>query len=142
MRSVCGVLTALVVSGSLISVSLADQKADVARVEQELRAIAEAVAIHDRARDRARTAVALSSLGRKLQWVEREWAKFERGEEIVEPASKLREWRIIYGREIKRLVKRMTRIFLTDEIELARQKKLDSLVRELKKIRQKNYAQI
>ena len=142
MRTVYGVLTKLVVIGSLVSVSFADEKADVARVEQKLRAITEAAAIHDRARERARTAVSLSSLGRKLQWVEREWEKFKRGEEIAEPASKLREWRIMYGREIKRLVKRMTRIFLTDEIERAAEKKLDGLMRELKRIRKKDYARI
>lgn len=142
MRKLASVLGVVVVSGGLVSVSLADQQADVARVEQELRATAEAAAIHDRARERARTAVALSSLGRKLQRVERDWAKFERGEEIAEPASRLREKRAIYGREIKRLVKRMTRIFLTDEIERAEREKLDGLMRELKKIRKKGYAQI
>ncbi len=142
MRKVLGVLTALVVSGALVSASLADEKADMARVEQELRATAEAAAIHDRARERARTAVALSSLGRERQRVEREWAKFRRGEEIAEPASRLREKRAIYNREIKRLVKRMTRIFLTDEIERAEREKLDGLMRELKKIRKKDYAQI
>ena len=86
--------------------------------------------------------MALSSLGRKPRRVEHDWAKFERGEEIAEPASKLREWRIVYGREIKRLVKRMTRIFLTDEIERAQREKLDGLTRELKKIRRKDYENI
>ena len=142
MRKLCGVLTALAISGSLVSVSLADQKADVARVEQELRATAEAAAIHNRARERAVKAVELSSLGRKLQRVEREWAKFKRGEEIEEPASRLREKRILYREKIGIFVKRMTRIFLTDEIERAAEKKLDGLMRELKKIRKREYAHI
>lgn len=142
MRKLASVLGVVVVSGGLVSVSLADQKADIARVEQELRATAEAAAIHDRARQRARTAVALSSLGRERERVEREWAKFGRGEEIAEPASRLREKRAIYGRQVERLVKRMTRIFLTDEIERAEREKLDGLMRELKRIRKKGYAQI
>ena len=46
------------------------------------------------------------------------------------------------GQQIKRLIRRMTRIFLDEEIERAEQKKLDGLMRELKKIRKKDYAQI
>ena len=45
MRSVCGVLTALVVSGILMSASLADQKGDVARVEQEIRVVDDSIAM-------------------------------------------------------------------------------------------------
>ena len=115
MRKLASVLGVFVVSGSLVSVSLADQKADVARVEQELRATAEAAAMQHRASHRARAAVEQSSLGRKLFLVEVEWAKFERGEEIKVPASRLREQRARYKAEIKNLVKRMTGIFLEDE---------------------------
>lgn len=142
MRKLRGVLITLVLSGSLVSVSLADQKADVARVEQELRTTAEAAAIHSRAWERARKAVEMSSLGRKLQRVEREWEKFKRGEEINEPASRLREKRIMLKEKISRFIKRMTRIFLTDEIERAEREKLDGLMHELKKIRKKGYAHI
>ena len=79
LASVLGVVVvALVVSGCLVSASFADEKADIARVEQELRAAAEAAAVHDRARKRAETAVAMSSLGQKYLWVEREWEKFQR----------------------------------------------------------------
>lgn len=138
----CGVLTALVVSGSLVSVSLADQKADVARVEQELRAEEEATAIHNRAMARAIKAVKMSSLARKLQQVEVEWAKFKRGEEVNEPVSPLREKRIFYETKMSRYIKRMTRIFLDDEIKRAIDKKLEGLTRELKKIRKKDYAHI
>ena len=142
MRRVCGALAALVLSGAIFTASAetstADEKADVARVEQELRATAEAAAIYSQARERARKAVEMSSLGRELRRVEREWGKFEKGEEISEPASRLREKRIFYKKQIGIFVNKMTRIFLNDEIERAKQKKLDGLMRELKKIRKKD----
>ena len=142
MRKLASVLGVVVVSGSLVSVSLADQKADVARVEQELRAEEKAAAIHNRAWQRARTAVEQSSLGRKLFLVEVEWAKFKRGEEINEPASRLREKRIRYKEKVNRFVKRMTSIFLDEEIRRAAEQKLEGLTRELKRIRRKDYAEI
>lgn len=138
MRKLANVLGVVVVSGSLVSVSLADQKADVARVEQELRATAEAAAMHNRASHRARTAVEQSSLGRKLFLVEVEWAKFKRGEEINEQASKLREQRIRYQEKVKNLVKRMTGIFLEDEKKRAMCVKLAAIEHLLTKSRKKD----
>ena len=131
MRKVCGVLTALVLSGAIFIASAetgtADEKADVARAEQEWRATVENAAIQSQAIERAIRAVEKSSLGREFQRIEREWEKFLRREEISEPASQLREKRIFYRKEIDILVKKMTRIFLNEEIERAKQKNLDGL---------------
>lgn len=152
MRSVCGVLTALVLSGTISIASAetmtAEEKADVAITEEEIRAVEEeirivneAIAIHNRARERARKAVEMSSLGRKLQQVEREWEKFKRGEETKDPASRIRDERIMYKEKIDMFVKRMTRIFLKDEVAKAARKKLPRLKRELEKI-SRQYAEI
>ena len=195
MRKLCGVLTALVVSGSLVSVSIADEKADVAMVEREIRAVDESIAIHKRAKKRAEKAVSLSSVGREYQKAKDEaakaWATFKAspayrrylgddkienardfalsiGENVVaqyerwllnkyhaeqerrrkayEKGSKLpkilSDKAALHAEQVSLFVKKMTRIFLSDEIEKAEQKKLDGLTRELKKIRKKDYAHI
>lgn len=58
-------LATFALSFGLISIAVADEADDVARVELEIQAIDKAVAIHKRAKDRARIAVNKSSLGRK-----------------------------------------------------------------------------
>ena len=79
MRRVCGVLTALVLSGAisaaLAETRTADEKADVALVEREIRAVDDAIAIHDRAKERVEKAVALSSLGQELRKAQANAAK-------------------------------------------------------------------
>ena len=199
MRRVCGVLTALVLSGAIFAASAetrtAEEKADVALVEREIQAVDEAIAIHNRAKERAEKAVALSSLGQEFRtaqagaakaWQDLKVSRAHReylgkdkitdqrsfaksiGEEGTDPyvdwlsekyfkeidqrrkryqdATKvpklLSEQAALYAEEIQIFVKRMTRIFLTDEIDRAQQKKLDGLTRELKKIRKKGYAHI
>ena len=146
MRKVCGVLTAFVLSGAIFAASAetrtADEKSDVARVERELQAVEDAVAIHNRARERAEKAVEMSSLGQEFRRVKSEYAKFRSGKETAELPSSLYEKIEIYSRKYAIFVKKMTRIFLTDEIERAKQRKLDGLMRELKKIRERDYAHI
>lgn len=194
MRSVCSVLAAFVVSGSLISASLADEKADVARVEQEIQAVDEAIAIHDRAKERAQRAVHRSSLGKQYRAAKAEATKarkeFEasrayqqhlgkhklkrpqpfarsigaggdpqselsalqdyldetdRRRKEYEKASKIPELLSrkanVYAEKMAIYIRRMTRIFLDDEILRAEQKKLDGLRRELKKIKERDYAE-
>ena len=199
MRKVYGVLTAFVVSGAISAASAetttAEERADVALVEREIRAVDEAIAIHDRAKERAEKAVSLSSLGRQYRkakdeaakawkvleatrahreylgkdkiedrrafaafsgenveaqfepwFTERYLAEQDRRRKEYAKASKvpkiLSEKASLYAKQVALFVKKMTRIFLTDEIERAEQKKLDGLMRELKKIRKKDYAQI
>ena len=199
MRRMCGVLTALVLSGAIFGAAAetrtAEEKADVALVEREIRAVGDAIAIHNRAKARAEKAVALSSLGQELRtakagaskaWQDLKASRAHReylgkdkitdrrsfaksiGEEGTDPyvdwlsekyrneidrrrkryseAAKvpklLSEQAALYAEQVSLFVKKMTRIFLTDEIERAQQKKLDGLMRELKKIRKKGYAHI
>ena len=126
MRKLLGVLGVVVVSGTISVASAetmtAEEKADLAITEAEIRkveeadrrlkeAVEKAVAIHKRAKERAKKAVERSSLMPKLK-------------------------------RVSHFIKRMTRIFLDDEIERAVDKKLEGLTRELKKIRKKDYAQI
>ena len=193
MRKLCGVLTALVVGGSLLSAPLADEKADVAMVEREIKAVDESIAVHNRAMERARKAVDRSSLGRECQrakdeaatawenlkasrahrdflgkdkikdrrsfassigenehaqyqpWLaEKYFAEIDRRRKAYDKAVQkpkiLSELADALGKRCKIFVKKMTRIFLTDEIKRAAEKKLDGLTRELKKIRKKDYA--
>ena len=152
MRKSYGVLTVLVVSGSLLSASLADEKADVALVEQEIRAVDDSIAIHNRAKERARKAVDRSSLGQKCRNAISKWKKADKALRTsraktdertkAEYLAELHRRRAtLYEKKCYLFVKRMTRIFLSDEIERAQEKKLPGLARELKKIR-KDYAHI
>lgn len=141
MRKVLGVLAALVVSGSLVAASLADEKADVARVEQELRAADEAVAIHKRARERAEKAVRQSSLGVQCRAAKAKYDKMMNGERVEGIPSRITENVRVCERKHVVFIKKMTRIFLTDEIKQAQQKKLDGLMRELQKIRKRDYTE-
>ena len=153
MRKLFGVLTALVVIGT-ISVAnaetmTAEERADVAITEEEIRKVEEAdrrvqeaIVIHKRAMARAKKAVQMSSLTRKLKKAEREYQNFLDGEPLKEPASKVRDRMIFYEERVSYFIKRMTRIFLDDEIRRAIDKELEGLTRELKKIRKKEYAHI
>lgn len=157
MRKLASVLGVVVVSGTIFAASAeimtAEEKADLAITEAEIRkveeadrrlreAVEKAVAIHKRAKERARKAVERSSLMPKLKRVKREYQNFLDGEQLKEPASKVRDRMIFYEKRVSHFIKRMTRIFLDDEIERAEQKKLDGLMQELKKIRKKDYAEI
>ena len=134
MRKLAIVLGMFVVSGGLVSISLADQKADVARVEKELRAAQEAVAIYSRAKERAERAVSLSSLGQKYRTAQMKYKKMMRGEKVEGIPSRITKNVGIYAGKYLEMVKKMTRIFLDDEIKLAEERKLHSLMRELKKL--------
>ncbi|MCY4547537.1 MAG: hypothetical protein OXC28_04140 [Defluviicoccus sp.] len=146
MRRVRGALTALVLSGAIFAASAetgtAEDKADVARVEQEIRTVDEAMAIHKRARERAAKAVRLSSLGQEYRRAQAKYKKMMSGEPVEGIRSQIHDRARVYAEKYVAFVKRMTRIFLNDEIERATEKKLDGLMRELKKIRSKDYASI
>ena len=195
MRKLCCVLTALVVSGATFAASAetqtAEERADIALVEEEIQAVDESIAIHKRAKERARKAVDRSSLGRECRKASGEAAAARKrlkasrahreylgkdkitdqrayaksigattyGEGQVRYLDEIDRRRKAYDKAVKEpellsklaslchkryalFVKRMVRIFLTDEIERAEEKKLDGLMRELKKIRKKDYAHI
>ena len=135
MRKVLGVLTAFVVSGYLGSASLADQITDVARVEREIEATRTAALIYRAAKSRAESAVRRSSITREYEQINLQWRKFEQGEEISVPASRLRELRVMYKEQIAHLVMVMTDIFLNEEIKKAERNNRGAVVRELKRLR-------
>ena len=188
MRKFASVLGVLVVSSTIFAASAetttAQERADVALVEEEIRAVDEALEIHERAKERARKAVLASSLGQKYQKAKDEAAKAwtalkasrahreylgkdkmgigtrpltleamnshlkerDRRREAYDMAAQkpklLSKRSSLLADQCEFFMKRMTSIFLDDEIERAAKKKLDGLMRELKKIRKKDYAQI
>lgn len=133
-------IVALVVSGGLVSTPLANEKDDIALVEQEIRAVDDAIAIHKRAKERAKTAVGKSTLGQKCQEARQNSLNNvdkagETMDESLNRAILLLQRSDLYAEKCHIFIDRMTAIFLTDEIEKAENKKLYGLIRELKKLR-------
>ncbi|MCY4397184.1 MAG: hypothetical protein OXC10_18835 [Rhodospirillaceae bacterium] len=175
------------------NVALSDENADIEAVEREIRAVNDSIAIHNRAKKRAKVAVRKSSwgikcfkrqseyrkeneafkiskayreylgpdkfdrIGFKKEWIKKHGSsnyikmldeankesdmRRKRFEEAQKPIDALYKVMVATQKVCASFVRRMTEIFLQDEIKKATKKKLHRLKRELEKIR-KGYTRI